>query len=490
MSVPYFFDVNEDKNLTVTNQLFVEQHPLFLGEYHQAFKNSNFMADFGFTEGYKETSATKKPGSKSHFFSKFIRNFKGKNDSENSLTLTNQYVSNDKYLKLYKIKSNFFDNTNDYVENSIDFNHSSNDLFFGFKSSIYETLKSSDTEKYEYLLPEMTVDKNLFMDEKFGMLDLQTNYKNHLYDTNKQISYLSNDLNWESNNLILNSSLKSKFLGKFKNVNYESKNIDIYKKNTTSEFFGALGLMSEMDFQKETDNFLHLLTPKMLIRFAPGQMRQQEDDFRLSYVDVYKMDKLEDKKSFETGATTTLGFNYEIKKENLTKFDFSVAQIINKKENKKYNSKTSLDEKLSDLVGNTSFNLNEKLKFNYEFAVDQNYNELNYSDFGAVINLNNLDIDFNFIEEDKHIGNKQYFKTKLNYKYGENGLMSFENKRNLLTNSSEFYDLSYEYINDCLRAGLVYRREFYNDSELEPEDSLMFNITLIPFGKIDTPKLN
>ena len=51
----------------------------------------------------------------------------------------------------------------------------------------------------------------------------------------------------------------------------------------------------------------------------------------------------------------------------------------------------------------------------------------------------------------------------------KNSLFSIENKRNLVSNSSEFYDLSYEYLNDCLRAGLVYRREFYNDSELEPE---------------------
>ena len=41
--------------------------------------------------------------------------------------------------------------------------------------------------------------------------------------------------------------------------------------------------------------------------------------------------------------------------------------------------------------------------------------------------------------------------------------ISFEAKRNLITHSSEFYDLSYEYINDCLRALLVFRREFYND---------------------------
>ena len=57
----------------------------------------------------------------------------------------------------------------------------------------------------------------------------------------------------------------------------------------------------------------------------------------------------------------------------------------------------------------------------------------------------------------------------------------------LIKNSSEFYDLSYEYINDCLRAGLVYRREFYNDSEIEPENSLMFTITLNTFGSINSP---
>ena len=48
----------------------------------------------------------------------------------------------------------------------------------------------------------------------------------------------------------------------------------------------------------------------------------------------------------------------------------------------------------------------------------------------------------------------------------------------------------YEYINDCLKAGLVYRREFYTDSELEPENSLMFKITLVPFGDISTPSFN
>ena len=98
-----------------------------------------------------------------------------------------------------------------------------------------------------------------------------------------------------------------------------------------------------------------------------------------------------------------------------------------------------------------------------------------------------MNIDFGYLQEKKHIGNQDYFTTKLNYKNKKNSLVSFETKRDLITNSAEFYNLSYEYTNDCLKAGLVYRREFYNDSEIEPENSLMFKITLIPFGNINSP---
>ena len=94
------------------------------------------------------------------------------------------------------------------------------------------------------------------------------------------------------------------------------------------------------------------------------------------------------------------------------------------------------------------------------------------------------------MRESKHIGDQDYFKTKVDVTRSKNGLLSFETKRNLITNSSEFYNLSYEYLNDCLRAGLVYRREFYNDSELEPENSLMFKITLTPFGNINSPSFS
>ena len=486
VSVPYFFAIDVDKNFTLKSKIFNTENPLFVGEYHQAFRNSNFLADFGYTDGYKKTSKTKKAGSKTHFFSKFVKNYQGKNNSKNSLSLSVQDISNDKYLKLYKIKSNLVDYNKDTLESSLKFTHEKEDFFFGLNASVYETLKETYNDKYEYIFPEITLDKNLFSDEKKGNLDLQTNLKVHNYDTNKLTNFLVNDLTWTSRNLFFDTGLKGKFLGNFKNINYEAKNVEPFKEDTTNEFYGALGFLSELNLKKIQGNSLQYLKPKMLFRYSPGSMRKEDSGARLDPINAFSFNRLDNMNNFETGLSSTLGLDYKIIKEN-NEFDFSIAQIINQKENKKMADKTSLNEKLSDLVGNANLKLNKNFSLNYNFALDQNYSDLNYNEIGTKINFGNTNIDFNYLREKKHIGEQDYFNTKVNIKNNDSGLFTFETKRNLISNSSEFYNLSYEYINDCLRAGLVYRREFYNDSELESENSLMFKITLTPFGSINSP---
>ena len=486
VSIPYFFAINDDKNFTLTNRFYATENPLFIGEYHQAFKRSNFLADFGFTEGYKNTSVTKKSGQKTHFFSKFVKNFKGKNNSENSFGLEVQHVSNDKYLKLYKIKSNLVDYNNDTLESYINFTHEKDDLFFGINASMFETLKESYEDKYEYILPEITFDKNLFNNDKLGNLDLQTNISSHLYDTNKLKNFVVNNFDWSSKDIFLESGLNTRILGNLRNINYEVKNVDEYKEDTSSELFGALGLFSKIIMQKKEGNTEHLLTPKLLLRYAPGSMRNENSGSRLTPSSAFDLNRLNNINNFETGLSGTLGFDYKTTSNDMG-FDFSLAQVIKEAENNKMPDKSSLNEKTSDLVGSANIKLRNNFSINYEFALDQNYRDLNFNEFGANMNFGPIDFDFNYLQEKKHIGNQEYFGTKINIKNKDEGMFSFETKRNLITDSSDFYNLSYEYINDCLRAGLVYRREFYNDSELEPENSLMFKITLTPFGSINSP---
>ena len=150
-------------------------------------------------------------------------------------------------------------------------------------------------------------------------------------------------------------------------------------------------------------------------------------------------------------------------------------------------SKATLNKKMSDIIGETSFNFNENIKITNNFLLDQNLENFNKNEIELGIVYPSTNFNLSYLEESEHIGNTKYIQTKAGFNFN-NGLISLEAKRNLLTNSAEFYDLSYEYINDCLKAGVVFRREFYRDRDVEPDDSLIFKVTFSPLGTITTPE--
>ena len=141
-------------------------------------------------------------------------------------------------------------------------------------------------------------------------------------------------------------------------------------------------------------------------------------------------------------------------------------------------------------MGESNYLISKNLKLNYNFSLDQNYNDFNYNEISSDFISNNTKFNIGYLEEKNHIGNQEYIKTKFEVNLNDTGSIDFSTKRNLLTNSAEFYNLSYNYINDCLKAGILYRREFYTDRDIEPENSLMFTISIVPIGDINSPKFD
>ena len=494
INIPYFWNIGKDRDFTVQNRMFFEEHPLFLGEYRQAFANSNLIFDMGYTEGYKNISSTKKGGNKSHFFSKFVKNFYWDQDNESNLEINFRNVSDKKYLKLYKIESSLLDNyETNTLKNDINFNHydNKNDLHLDLRASIYRDLRNDYNDKYEYILPEINIDKNLYS-ENFGYGNINTNLKIHNYDTNKFENHLINDFNWVFDKTYGDLNYNGKFIFDLKNVNYEAKNANKLKEDTTHEIFGGIGYLSSIDLIKQVNgNTNHFLKPKLLVKYAPNHMKKVNGDHSLHRKNIFTLDRLNIDANYESGSSLTYGFDYEIDNTNTSKTNFSFGQIINeKKNNKNMPASSSLDNRFSDFIGSLNFTNKNNLKINYNYSLDQNFKETNYNEIEADYTLGKINFNLDYLEESSISDPKEYLKSSIEIEKGDNGLFSLSNKRNIITNSSEYYNLSYEYINDCLRAGLVYRREFYNDSELEPENSLMFKVTLSPFGSLSSPKLS
>ena len=93
--------------------------------------------------------------------------------------------------------------------------------------------------------------------------------------------------------------------------------------------------------------------------------------------------------------------------------------------------------------------------------------ELNYNEISSGLNFGKVKFNLNYLEEQNHVGDEHYVNAGVDLNFNENNKLSFETRKNFKTESTELYDISYQYMMDCLSAGLIFRREFYEDSDIE-----------------------
>ena len=113
------------------------------------------------------------------------------------------------------------------------------------------------------------------------------------------------------------------------------KNIENFKQNVTNELHGAIGYLSKLELIKETgSNKQSLLTPKFLLRYAPGSMRKEESGSKLTPDKAFSIDRSDQAYNLEKGLSATIGFDFEIKDEDKN-FEFSLVKYLVTKKIKK-----------------------------------------------------------------------------------------------------------------------------------------------------------
>ena len=104
---------------------------------------------------------------------------------------------------------------------------------------------------------------------------------------------------------------------------------------------------------------------------------------------------------------------------------------------------------------------------------------------GTTFKKNSFITTFNFIEENGVVGSTNVLENNTTFNFDDHNFFSFRTRKNKEIDLTEYYDLVYEYKNDCLVAGLKYKKTYYQDRDLEPTEDFMFSITLIPLTSFE-----
>ena len=244
--------------------------------------------------------------------------------------------------------------------------------------------------------------------------------------------------------------------------------------------------------KKIHNNFQSNLAPKASLRLSPFDSENLSDlDRQLNMTNIFSTNRLGLSDSLEGGQSLTLGFDYDITDEqDNTFFSSSLGQIFRDINDNKLPSTSTMNNKSSDIIGQLEIKPNENFEINYDFSADNDLNRMNYNFIESKFTVNNFITSFEFLEENNNIGSKSYFQNDIKYKFNQSNSLNYNTRRNRKTDLTEFYNLIYEYKNDCLVAAIEYNKSYYEDRDIKPTEEIFFSITLTPITSINSPNIN
>ncbi len=476
LSIPYFKVISESKDLTFTPKIFSENEGLFQNEYRQENLNSSHITDLSLKKTNK--------GSKTHFFSNTITRLDFSFFDNSELEINLETSSNNNYLKSHKIKS-AITNNNSLLNSFLLMKGTKEDLYLEAKVEAYEDLtKDKSSDKYQYLFPSFELSKSFN-----NNLSLNSNGYNKNYDTNIFEKVLINDLKYVSSPKITSNGLVKKLNILFKNVTTEGENSQEFSENFRSQNFGSILYDLSFPMKKESDNFDSFLSGKASFMYSPNKNKNIKDlDRKIDINNVFSQNRLGLNDSVEGGQSITIGAEYEIvDKQSNSILTAGLASVLRDKDEGKLPINSTINNKSSDIIGSLNLKPSSNFNIDYNFSMDNDLSSTNYNLFKADLTINKFVTTFEFLQEDDEVGNENHYSNEMKFLLNKTSSIKYRTRRNKKTDLTEYYNLIYEYKNDCLTAALQYNKDYYSDKDLKPNEEIFFSISIVPFSSINSP---
>tara|TARA_B100000575_G_scaffold285057_1_gene279871 strand:- start:2408 stop:4837 length:2430 start_codon:yes stop_codon:yes gene_type:complete len=495
LQIPYFYAPSINKDFTFKPTIFDKDIFMFQNEYRQQQKNSFFIADVNIVDGYESKKSNQK-NTLSHLFSQYQRDLDLENFIESSLNISVQKVNNDTYLKVFDsniVNTDLKPDNFETLTSKIDLNIENEKFFLNSGFTIYENLTKPNSDRYQYVLPYYDFTRNFFGENKFASFNFFSQGDNILNDTNSLRSRMINNVNIQSYDYFSEKGFKNNLNYYLKNTISAGKNNVEYDSSPHVKFMNIFEFVSSFPLIKESEKFINYLNPKISFRANPSSMKGYKNESRkINNENIFNIDRLGLIDTLESGQNVTLGLDYKKEKiENINKyFELKLGTVVRTKSNESIPSNSTLNKERSNYFGKLTNNFNDNLNFNYEFSVSNNLNQIQYNSFSTTFSKNNFVTTFNYIEENGSIGSSNILENKTTFNFDEQNFFSFTTRQNREIDLTEYYDLIYEYKNDCLVASIKYNKTYYEDRDLEPTEDFMFNIRLIPLAAIEQKFVN
>lgn len=491
VEIPYYWVISPDKDTTIVPRFTTKEGTVYQGEYRQRFESGQFQV-FG-TATWPRTQQAGTP-SDNDFRGSLFGNGNFDIDENWRWGFRSELTSDDTYLRRYGLSSD-----TDLVSN-LNATYANGRNSFTADAYYFRGLLAADDTattpwvapllQYNYSYPEQIGGGRIAFSANAMVLERREGAKSRR---------VSSTVRWDRRETSSNGFVYRLFgslRGDFYSVD-EVENSAVpgttFDSSTIARALPTIGTEWSYPLVRSSDNGLRqVLEPIAQIIYSPnvGNTEEIPNEDSLSFefddTNLFSEDRFAGLDRWEAGARANVGFRYSIYTPEGGQASALLGQSFRLEDNNSLTSGTGLQDETSDYVGSVTVAPSDDLLLVYRFRLDdEKYkirrNEINF--LGRVGPLSG-DIGYAYFAADQSLDFEPREEAYVGAVLRMNRYWRLfgQTRRDLANDRTVSNRIGVGYGDECLDFSVGLYQSFYRDRDIEPDSSVIFQITFKTLG--------
>lgn len=496
--VPYFWAIEDDKDLTISPIVSTEQGLNLTGEYRQLFTDGEVRIAGSATIADREETGN------------VARDrFRGHIDAEGTFEIDKTWrwgfdanrASDDTYLRAYNFDSSRTLTSEGYLEGLKGRNYAA------VRGYTYQGLRETDRNS-EFPIVAPLADYNFISEPDFLL-------PGGHYTVDANLMALTRIEGRDSRRISVVSGYHLPYVGPIGDIyeltaqvqadgywthGVQPGSSDVNPSNapgsdTTGRAFPQFAVKWRYPWMRQDGSVQQVIEPIAQAVFAPngsnpGEIPNEDSlGFEFDDTNIFKLNRLTGRDRVDSGTRFDYGIKWTGTFGDEGSANAFVGQSYRLTENHDVFAEGSgLEDKMSDVVGRIQVRPIEDLDLLYRFRLDKDNLQAQRSELDLNIGppALNLDISYFFINNDNNtdeFGDREEITFGIKSRLNENWSVGFSHRRDLIDDISLSSAVSLTYQDECFLIEGVAQRTDYRDRELEADDSVFVRVVFKYLGE-------
>ena len=488
--IPYYWAIQPNMDATLTPRYTRVQGMMYQGQFRHRLNEGNYSFDIA-TNFPKNPQKDVGTPADTNFRGSLFSHAAFKSESDWSWGWNVELASDDTFLRRFSISNETNLTSTAYIEKAFgqDFLRAEGFFFQGL-------LTTDDDDTTPFVAP--LINYHHVFDDKIlgGSATLDTNVMVLRRTEGANSTRFSNTFGWELPTTTDSGELYT-FFASLRGDLYHTDDVTLDDGSTSDGYYiaralPALGVEWRWPLVQSTGSSRQIIEPIVQLIYSPygGNPDEIPDEdssaFDFDDSNLFDRNRFAGLDQWEGGPRANIGVQASTYSANGGFASFMIGQTLRLRENSAFSQETGLRDQQSDYVGATVWRPNNNFEISHRFRIDHDTWEIHrnevylngkYGPVSGSLSYGQFGETFSSDLQDRE---EIYASAK--YQFTDFWSLSGSSRRDLEKSLSIENKIGIDYLDECIGFGLSYEESNYIDRDIQPEQSIIFRISLKHLG--------